>query len=683
MPALLRKILVTSALPYANGPIHIGHLVEYVQTDIWVRYLRLTGHKVTYLCASDAHGTPVMLKAREAGISPEALVERFRAEHQQAFGGFRVEFDNYHTTHSEENRVLVEQFYARLNARGLITQRVIQQAYDAEAGMFLPDRFIRGDCPVCHTPDQYGDSCENCGATYSPSELKNARSVVSGAAPVEKASVHYFFRLALFEESLKTWLAGGHVQESVARKLQEWFTAGLRDWDISRDAPYFGFRIPGTDDKYFYVWLDAPVGYMASHQNWLQRTGRPGSEFAAAWGPDSTAELHHFIGKDILYFHTLFWPALLEGAGFRKPTAVHVHGFLTVNGQKMSKSRGTFIAANTYLQHLDPEYLRYYYAFKLGPGLDDIDLSLTDFVARVNADLVGKVVNLASRCAGFISQRFDGQLAGALDAPGLYQQFVTAGDSIGLAFEQLDYGRAMRETMQLADAANKYIDEQKPWVLAREPASLPQVQAVCTQGLNLFRVLMTYLAPVLPRVAAQSAAFLQSGPISWAGRAAPLLGSRIGVYEPLLVRVDPGAVSRMVEASMETPSPTPSTPKPAAPAAEPAVVSPVVPEIELADFQKVDLRIATVLQAEAVEGADKLVRLTLDIGTEQRTVLSGIKSAYAPADLVGRQVILVANLKPRKMRFGISQGMVLAAGGDTGLFLVGPDAPAPAGTRVT
>jgi methionyl-tRNA synthetase len=678
VPAPSRKILVTSALPYANGPIHIGHLVEYVQTDIWVRFLRLTGHDVTYVCASDAHGTPIMLKARDAGITPEALVERFRTEHQQAFAGFRVVFDNYHTTHSEENRVLVEQFYARLDAKGLITQRLIQQAYDAEAGMFLPDRFIRGDCPVCGTADQYGDSCENCGATYSPSELKNARSVVSGTVPVEKASVHYFFRLADFEDSLKQWLAGGHVQESVARKLQEWFTAGLRDWDISRDAPYFGFRIPGTDDKYFYVWLDAPVGYMASHQNWLQKTGRPAAELAAAWGPDSTAELHHFIGKDILYFHTLFWPALLEGAGFRKPTAVHVHGFLTVNGQKMSKSRGTFIAANTYLQYLDPEYLRYYYAFKLGPGLDDIDLSLDDFVARVNADLVGKVVNLASRCAGFISQRFDGHLADTLDAPQLYRHFVDAGESIGLAFEQRDYGRAMRETMQLADAANKYIDEQKPWVLARDPATLPRVQMVCTQGLNLFRVLMTYLAPVLPRVAAQAAQFLQSRPVTWAGRATPLLGSMIATYEPLLVRVDPGAVSRMVEASMEK-----SNDSTAAKAPPPVAAEAGTAEIELADFQKIDLRVATVLQAEAVDGADKLVRLTLDVGTEQRTVLSGIKSAYAPADLVGRQVILVANLKPRKMRFGISQGMVLAAGGDAGLFLIAPDAKAPAGLRVT
>ncbi|MEO8444019.1 MAG: methionine--tRNA ligase [Gammaproteobacteria bacterium] len=682
MPSTTRKILVTSALPYANGPIHIGHLVEYVQTDIWVRYLRLAGHDVTYLCASDAHGTPIMLKARDAGITPEALVERFRAEHERAFAGFRVAFDNYYTTHSEENRQLVELFYTRLDARGLITQRVIKQAYDAEAGMFLPDRFIRGDCPVCGTPDQYGDSCESCGATYSPAELRNARSVVSGSTPVAKDSVHYFFRLAAFEDSLKRWQAEGHVQESVARKLQEWFTAGLRDWDISRDAPYFGFRIPGTDDKYFYVWVDAPVGYMASHRNWLDRTGRPDSEFAAAWDPDSTGELHHFIGKDILYFHTLFWPALLEGAGFRKPTAVHVHGFLTVNGLKMSKSRGTFIAARTYLDHLDPEYLRYYYAFKLGPGLDDIDLNLDDFVARVNADLVGKVVNLASRCAGFISQRFSGELAGALDDPALFQQFVAAGDSIGQAFEGRDYGRAMRETMQLADAANKYIDSQKPWVLARDPATLPRVQAVCTQGLNLFRILMIYLAPVLPRVAAEAEKFLRAEPFRWASRGTPVLGTQIDAYEPLLVRVDPGAVSRMVAASMETPSPSTS------PAATPAVTTPSPaaaspPEIDLADFQKVDLRIATVLGAEAVDGADKLVRLTLDIGSEQRTVLSGIKSAYAPADLVGRQVILVANLKPRKMRFGISQGMVLAAGGDAGLFLVGPDAPAPAGLRVT
>ena len=681
MPAAPRKILVTSALPYANGPIHIGHLVEYVQTDIWVRYQRLAGHDVTYLCASDAHGTPIMLKARDLGITPESLVERFRTEHQQAFAGFRVAFDNYHTTHSEENRVLVEEVFARLSAAGLITQRVIKQAYDTEAGMFLPDRFIRGDCPVCGKPDQYGDSCENCGATYSPADLRNPRSVVSGTTPAERDSVHYFFRLGAFEDSLKAWHAGGHVHESVARKLQEWFSAGLRDWDISRDAPYFGFRIPGTDDKYFYVWLDAPVGYMASHRHWLARTGRPAAEFDEAWGVGSPVELHHFIGKDILYFHTLFWPALLAGAGFRQPTAVHVHGFLTVNGQKMSKSRGTFVAADTYLKHLDPEYLRYYYAFKLGAGLDDIDLNLEDFAARVNADLVGKVVNLASRCAGFIEQRFGGELAAELHAPALFAGFVAAGDSIGSAFDQRDYGRAMRETMLLADAANRYIDEQKPWVLARDPATLPKVQQVCTQGLNLFRVLMTYLAPVVPRIAADAARFLRAPAGNWADRATPLLGTMIGTFEPLLVRVDPDAISRMLADSMDRTAPVTSAPPTSATTAAPTGAG--KPEIELADFQKVDLRIATVTAAEAVEGADKLVRLTLSLGADTRTVLSGIKAAYAPADLVGRQVILVANLKPRKMRFGVSEGMVLAAGGEGGLFLVGPDAPAPPGAAVT
>jgi methionyl-tRNA synthetase len=654
-----------------------------VQTDIWVRYLRLCGHEVTYVCASDAHGTPIMLKARDAGIAPETLVENYRREHQRDFAGFHVGFDNYYTTHSEENRELVELFYSRLVQRDLIDRRTIQQAYDAEAQMFLPDRFVRGECPVCGAADQYGDSCESCGATYSPSELKNPRSVVSGSAPVQKDSEHFFFRLGAFEQSLREWHAAGHVHENVARKLQEWFDAGLRDWDISRDAPYFGFRIPGTDDKYFYVWVDAPVGYIASFNNLAASpAGRArGLAFDDYWSPDSSAELYHFIGKDILYFHTLFWPALLEGAGFRRPTAVHVHGFLTVNGQKMSKSRGTFIAAATYLEHLDPEYLRYYYAYKLGAGLDDIDLNLEDFVARVNADLVGKYVNLASRCAGFISQRFDGQLADTLDAPELQQRFIDGGTSIGAAYESREFGRAMRETMALADEANRYIDDCKPWVLAKDPASLPRVQAVCTQGLNLFRLLTVYLKPVLPRVATRVEAFLNSDSLNWDTRLQPLLGTRIAAYEALLVRVDPDAISRMVKSSMDSsattaaPSATPSA------SAKPATDAPG--EIDLADFQKVDLRIATVIAAEAVEGADKLVRLTLDIGSEQRTVLSGIKSAYAPADLVGKQLILVANLEPRKMRFGISEGMVLAASGDAGLFLVGPDSGAVAGMRVS
>jgi methionyl-tRNA synthetase len=661
--------------------------VEYVQTDIWVRYLRLRGHEVTYVCASDAHGTPIMLKARDAGIAPETLVDNYRSEHRRDFAGFHVKFDNYYTTHSEENRELVELFYSRLQQRELIARRTIQQAYDAEAQMFLPDRFVRGECPVCGAPDQYGDSCEICGATYSPSELKNPRSVVSGSAPVQKDSEHFFFRLGAFEQSLRAWHAAGHVHENVARKLQEWFDAGLKDWDVSRDAPYFGFRIPGTENKYFYVWVDAPVGYMASFRNLAASpAGRArGLSFDDYWQPDSSAELYHFIGKDILYFHTLFWPALLEGAGFRRPTAVHVHGFLTVNGQKMSKSRGTFIAASTWLAHLEPEYLRYYYAFKLGPGLDDIDLNLEDFVARVNADLVGKYVNLASRCAGFINQRFDGQLAAALDAPELQQRFVEAGRSIGEAYENREYGRAMRETMALADEANRYIDDCKPWALAKDPANLPRVQAVCTQGLNLFRLLTVYLKPVLPNIAARVETFLASPPLNWATRCEPLLGTRIAAYQSLLVRVDPDAISRMVKSSMDTSAKTAAATPATAPAAAktPAKTAETPAEIELDDFQKVDLRIATVLAAEAVEGADKLVRLTLDIGSEQRTVLSGIKAAYAPADLVGKQVILVANLKPRKMRFGVSQGMVLAASGDAGLFLVGPDSGATAGMRVS
>jgi methionyl-tRNA synthetase len=677
MTAKPLKILVTSALPYANGPIHIGHLVEYLQTDIWVRYQRMAGHEVTYVCASDAHGTPIMLKAREAGISAEALVERFRAEHQRDFRGFHIEFDNYHSTHSDENRQLVERLYATLDARGLIERRTIQQAYDAEAGMFLPDRFVRGECPVCRTADQYGDSCEQCGATYSPADLVNPRSVISGTTPVQRESEHLFFRLSAFETSLRRWHAAGHVDVSVARKLEEWFAAGLRDWDISRDAPYFGFRVPGTDDKYFYVWMDAPVGYMASFLNLCNsEAGRArGLRFDDYWAENSEAQLYHFIGKDILYFHTLFWPAVLEGGGYRKPTAVFVHGFLTVNGQKMSKSRGTLVSAATYLQHLDPEYLRYYYAVKLGAGLDDLDLNLDDFVARVNSDIIGKFVNMASRCAPFITQGHGGRLADRLEAPELQQRYVAAGEHIARLYAAREYSKAMREIMALADEGNRYIDERKPWLLARDASRGSDVQAVCTQALNLFRVLLIYLKPVLPRLATAGEAFLGCAALRWADAATPLLGGSIANYQPLLQRVDPAAVARIVEPPMDKPA---TAPKPAA-AGE---VTELVP-IDLADFQKIDLRIASVVAAEAVEGADKLLRLTLDTGSGQRSVLSGIRSAYTPGDLVGRQVILVANLKPRKMRFGTSEGMVLAASGDGGLFLVGPDSGATPGMRVS
>lgn len=550
MPANRKKILVTSALPYASGPMHMGHLVEYIQTDIWVRFQKLTGRDCIYLCASDAHGTPIMLKAQQEGISPEKLVDRFHAEHQRDLKSFYVDFDNFHTTHSEENRVLVEQIYARLDEKGLIDRRVIEQAYDEEAGMFLPDRFVRGTCPHCGAGDQAGDNCEVCGRTYTPGEVIDPRSVISGTVPIKKKSEHYFFRLGKFETSLRNWISEDHVDPGVARKLLEWFEAGLQDWDISRDAPYFGFRIPGTEDKYFYVWLDAPIGYMASLVNLCARAGTD-ADLDAYFAADSDAELFHFIGKDIIYFHALFWPAILEGAGYRKPSGVFAHGFLTINGKKMSKSRGTFISAATYLEHLNPEYLRYYYAFKLGPGIEDIDLNLDDFIARGNSDLVGKFINIASRCASFINRRFDGRLADTLDDPALYETFLQTGAEISAAYQSRQFGRAMREIMKLADRANQYIDEHKPWVLAKDDQHLPRVQMVCTQGLNLFRVLTTYLKPVLPGIAASAEQFLAAGPLNWDSPQQPLLAARIEPFKPLLARMDETSVANMLEASKE------------------------------------------------------------------------------------------------------------------------------------
>jgi len=544
MPQQPRKILVTSALPYANGPIHIGHLVEYLQTDIWVRFQKLQGHDCIYICASDAHGTPIMLRARTEGIEPEALVARYRAEHTQDFAAFHIGFDNYHSTHSEENRLLVEQIYACLTDKGLIARRTIKQAYDEQAGMFLPDRFLKGTCPRCGAADQYGDNCEVCGATYATSELVNPRSILSDTAPVERDSEHLFFRLSAFASMLQTWLSGDAVDAAIRRKLQEWFDAGLQDWDISRDTPYFGFRIPDTDDKYFYVWLDAPVGYLASFKNLCAR--RPELRFDEYFAADSTTELYHFIGKDIVYFHTLFWPAVLDGAGLRKPTRVFAHGFLTVNGQKMSKSRGTFVAARTYLDHLNPEYLRYYYAVKLSAGIEDIDLNLEDFTARVNSDLVGKVVNIASRCAGFITKNFGGQLDSELEDPELYADFVAAGDMLAKHYDQREYSRAMREIMLLADRANQYIDQRKPWQLAKDPTTAAEVQAVCTQGLNLFRVLMLYLAPVLPAMADKAAEFLGRKDTHWEDRQTPLLNVMIKPFAPLMARVDPANVAKII-----------------------------------------------------------------------------------------------------------------------------------------
>jgi methionyl-tRNA synthetase len=674
MPQSKRTMLVTSALPYANGSIHLGHLVEYIQTDIWVRFQKMRGHDCTYVCADDAHGTPIMLRARQEGIEPEELISRVAEEHRADFADFHIGFDNYHSTHSEENRALSALIYTRNRDAGHIETATITQAYDPEKQMFLPDRFIKGECPRCGAADQYGDSCEVCGATYSPTELKNPVSAVSGATPVEKDSLHYFFTLADFEDMLRKWTASGHLQEEVSNKLGEWFKDGLRNWDISRDAPYFGFEIPDAPGKYFYVWLDAPIGYLASFKQYCERTGK---DFEAYLKPDSDVELYHFIGKDIIYFHALFWPAMLSGAQLRLPTAIFAHGFLTVNGQKMSKSRGTFITARTYLDHLNPEYLRYYFAAKLGSGIDDLDLSMDDFTQRVNSDLVGKVVNIASRCAGFISKRFDGSLASQLSEAALYQTFVKAGEEIASLYEAREYGRAIREIMTLADTANQYIDECKPWVLAKQDGAEQALQDVCTMGLNLFRVLLTYLSPVLPAMAKQVCDFLRIGSMDWADINAPLVNHRIANYAALMTRVDSEKVNAMVEASKENLQAV----KPAG--RGPLADEPIAATIQYEDFAKLDLRVARIARAESVPEADKLLRLTLDLGGETRNVFAGIKSAYRPEDLEGKLTVMVANLAPRKMRFGVSEGMVLAAGpGGKDLFILEPHRGAQPGMRV-
>ena len=678
-----RTILVTSALPYANGAPHLGHIVEYVQTDIWVRFQRLRGHDCLYVCASDAHGTPIMLKARQEGVTPEALIERFGAVQRRDFADFGISFDNFHTTHSPENREVTETIYRRLVEGGHIRRETIRQAYDEQAQMFLPDRYVRGTCPRCGALDQYGDSCESCGATYTPADLLNPVSVVSGTPPVQRDSEHLFFRLGRFEQWLREWTGSGRLQAAVTAKLDEWFGAGLRDWDISRDAPYFGFEIPGEQGKFFYVWLDAPIGYLGSFLHYCRHTGL---DFDRYWKPGSEAEVYHFIGKDIVYFHTLFWPAVLHGAGYRPPTAVFAHGFLTVNGQKMSKSRGTFITARAWLDHLPAEYLRYFYASRLGPGVDDLDLNLEEFAGKVNSDLVGKLVNIASRCAGFITRGSDGRLADGLPEPGLQAEFVAAADSLAEAYEGRDLARVVREVMQLADRANLYIDQRKPWLMAKDPARAAEVQGVCTQGLNLFRLLVLYLKPIVPQLAGAAERFLGLPDQAWADAARPLLGSRISAYEPLATRVDPAALGALLGASAEDLKPAGLPAAAAAPAAAtagPAVAAPASAPISIDEFAKLDLRIARIVEAAPVEGADKLLRLVVDLGAERRTVFAGIRQAYAPETLVGRLTVVVANLAPRKMRFGTSEGMVLAAGpGGPDIFLLSPDSGARPGMKV-
>jgi methionyl-tRNA synthetase len=659
-----RQILVTSALPYANNSLHIGHLVEYVQTDVFVRFQRLSGHNCVYVCASDAHGTPTMLRAEQLGIPAERLIQDVAAEHRRDFETFHISVDNYLTTHAPENLELTTTMYERHRAAGLIDRRKVLQAFDEEKQMFLPDRFVKGTCPICKSPNQNGDSCENCSATYTPLELIDPVSVISGTTPVARESEHLFFRLSAFSDDLRAWIPG-HVDESQARKLEEWFEAGLIDWDISREAPYFGFEIPGETGKYFYVWFDAPIGYMASFLNLCRQRGW---DFDAWWGADSETELYHFIGKDIVYFHTLFWPAMLSGASFRRPSGVFVHGFLTINGEKMSKTRGTGITMANFARHLDPDYLRYYYASKLGPGVDDIDLSFDDFIARVNSDLVGKLVNIASRCAGFVHKLNDGVLADSLPDTALFDSFRDAARDIANDYEARQYSRAIRKIMALADRANQAIDAEKPWIMAKQPGKEQDVLGVCTLGLNLFRSLIILLKPVIPAMAERAEAFLGEGDLTWSAVETPLLGKRIAQFKPLLRRVEQASIDAILAEASEGAK---------------GLSEIETDEIDLETFLKVDLRVAEIQAAEYVDGADKLLRLTLDLGDGSRTVFAGIRSAYSADELPGRLVVVVANLKPRKMRFGVSEGMILAAGpGDGDIFLLSPDSGAKPGMRV-
>ena len=687
-----RKILVTCALPYANGAIHLGHMLEHIQADIWVRFQRMRGNKIYFVCADDAHGTPIMLNADKLGITPEELIARAKADHARDFAGFNISFDNYHSTHSEENKLLTAEIYNKLKANDFIKSKVISQLFDPEKKMFLPDRFVKGTCPKCKAEDQYGDNCEVCASTYSPMDLINPRSVVSGATPIVKKSEHFFFDLPAFEAMLQDWTHSGTLQSEIANKMQEWFESGLQQWDISRDAPYFGFEIPGAKDKFFYVWLDAPIGYMASFKNLCDREGIDFNEF---WAEGSEAELYHFIGKDIVYFHSLFWPAMLEGSGYRKPTNVFAHGYVTVDGAKMSKSRGTFIQASTYLNHIDPECLRYYYAAKLNNRIEDLDFNLEDFVQRVNTDIVNKLVNLASRNAGFIAKRFAGKLANKLEDETLFTEFTAQAEQIATYYESREYNKAIREIMTLTDKANKYIDEKAPWVIAKKEGKEAELQVVCSMGIELFRVLMAYLKPVLPKLAERAEGFLQTE-LRWDNINQPLLGHTLAPFKALFSRLEKKQIDAVVEetkalfansakADTETNKAVEKTAaKSTALSSENANVEPIAETITIDDFAKLDMRVAKVLKCEAVPESNKLLRFELDLGDHTRQVFSGIKAAYSkPEELEGRFVIMVANLAPRKMKFGVSEGMILSAGtGGSDLFLLSADSGVTAGMQV-
>ena len=672
-----RKILVTSALPYANGDIHLGHLMEAIQTDIWVRLQKLQGHDCIWVCADDAHGTAIMLSAQTQGITPEELIDRINQQHQQDFSDFLIGFDNFYTTHSEENRFFSESMYQAMECNGHIHRRSIKQLFDPDKNLFLADRYIIGTCPKCNAEEQYGDNCEACGSTYSPSELISPRSAISGAVPIEKESEHFFFDLPAFKDMLKVWTRSGTLQDQVANKLSEWLDQDLQQWDISRDAPYFGFEIPNAPGKYFYVWVDAPIGYMASFKNFCDREGL---DFDSYWLPESDAELYHFIGKDIINFHTLFWPAVLTSSGYRTPTAVFAHGFLTVDGTKMSKSRGTFVNARTYLDHLNPEYLRYYLAAKLSSGIDDLDLNLEDFALRVNADLVGKVVNIASRCAGFIHKGFDGMLAENLDNPELLAGIQSIRAEVTEHYDSREYGKAIRLIMSQADKANQYINDKEPWVLAKTDKQSIELQAICSTGINAFRLLLCYLKPVLPGLTEKAEAFLNIDPLLWRDVDSLLTNHRINKFKALITRVEPDKIAAMIDASKAHSETAVAT----------AAENHFEPEIVFEDFAKIDLRIARIVEAAHVEGAAKLLCLKLDLGPDSKgqpifkQVFSGIKSAYDPADLSGKLTVVVANLQARKMKFGVSEGMILAAGpGGKDIWLLEPDSGASPGLRVT
>jgi methionyl-tRNA synthetase len=684
-----RKILVTSALPYANGHIHLGHLVEYIQTDIWVRFQKMRGEECYYVCADDTHGTPIMLRAEQEGITPEELIERTQVEHLADFSGFHVAFDNYYSTNSNENRELALGMFKTLREAGLIVSRKTEHYFDPERNMFLPDRYIKGECPKCHAQEQYGDGCEVCGATYSTTDLIKPFSAVSGATPVRKETEHFFFRLSECADFLQEWMQSGRdnkgspLQPEMLHKLQEWFEAGLKDWEVSRDAPYFGFEIPEAPGKYLYVWLDAPVGYMASFRHFCNTQGL---DFDAWWRPGSDTELYHFIGKDILNFHALFWPATLNFSGYRTPDKICVHGFLTVNGQKMSKSRGTFIMARTYLNHLPPEYLRYYFAAKLNERVEDIDLNLEDFMARVNSNLVGKYINIASRSAGFLSKRFDGRLCEELpnEALLLISKLQGAADEIAGLYENRRFSEAVKLIMSLADQANEFINETRPWEVAKQNGQEQYLHELCTTNINLFRLLTIYLKPVLPELAGQVEAFLAIDPLDWTSSGELLLDHAINKYQHLARRIEQKQIDAMLEESKSTMQTDKTQESQARHAdAQQAEHPPIADTIGIDDFAKIDLRVARIVKAEAVEGADKLLQLTLDIGSGTRNVFAGIKSAYSPEQLEGKLTVMVANLAPRKMRFGVSEGMVLAAGpGGKDLWILEPDQGAQPGMKI-